>query len=189
MMKAVSADLCSPRGSGQRKARVATAIEFTSGASSSTNRICRRREEEKQPGRGWQPQFSCLPPPIFCQRGDSHWFTVVPDKSRGCFDDKSKRRSGGGWLHVPLSSISRLAGAHKPRCFFVLPSERRLIGAQTNRSRNPAKICAFGPKGAEARRTKELKHAAASPDVFATVRSAVGEIDICGLRGAFSSLS
>lgn len=45
----------------------------------------------------------CLPPPIFCQCGDSHWFTALADKAGTALMTNLK---AGGGLHVPLSSIS-----------------------------------------------------------------------------------
>lgn len=97
----------------------------------------------------------CLPPPTFCQCGDSHWFTALADKSGDRFDDKS--RGGGG---VPLSGISawtRLVwrgGRFQKSCLLLLarPSVRGAFDRDANKSgAERGEFAVFGPKGGEAR--------------------------------------
>lgn len=68
---------------------------------------------------------------------------------------------------------------------------RCLISTQTSERRVLQNLL-FGPRGAEARycvKQSGVKTHRSIPRCFPTVRSAVGEINNCGLRSGFSSLS
>lgn len=78
-------------------------------------------------------------------------------------------------------------------CVCVCPAVCTVFDQHTNKlEKSTAESLLFGPRGTEARYCVEqsgVKTHRSIPRCFPAVRFAVGEINICGLRSGFSSLS